>query len=397
MREHDGCLVPAHYGDAGAEYEAVRRGDGAGLFDLSSRGRVEVTGGEAVQFLNGMLTNDAAGLEEGAWMQAAFPNPQGRLLAAARVFRTVEGFILDTEAATYERVLKSLGRFALAGDFRVRDLTGETATVSVQGARAGEIVRTALGDEAARAARGRFTIAQFQGAHVASVRATHTAEDGFDLFVPASGAEALWRALVGAGARPAGSDALEVLRVEAGVPRYGVDAGEANVVTEVLDEAEAVSYTKGCYVGQEIIARIHWRGHVAKRLTGLLLEGDAETPSDSSAEIPSAREAEAPSAVDAEARSDGDAEAPPVAGAETFEGASLRAPVEGREVGRITSTVFSPRLGARVALAVVKYDFLQPGTELRVFRGEREVCAARVSALPLVRGSWHEEEARGET
>lgn len=388
MREQDGCLVPARYGDAGAEYEAVRRGDGAGLFDLSSRGRVEVTGGEAVQFLNGMLTNDVARLEEGAWMSAAFPNPQGRLLAAARVFRTSEGFILDTEAATYERVLKSLERFALAGDFRVRDLTKETATLSVQGARAREIVRAALGDEAARAARGRFAVAGFRGARVASVRATHTAEDGFDLFVSATDAEALWDALVAAGARPAGFDALEVLRVEAGVPRYGVDASEANVVTEVLDEAEAVSYTKGCYVGQEIIARIHWRGHVAKRLSGLLLEPDAETPSDGDAEtLPHG---------DAQAQSTGDAEAQSVAEAETSEGASLRAPVEGREVGRVTSAVFSPRLGARVALAVVKYDFLQPGTELRVFRGEREVCAARVSALPLVRGSWYAEGTRVE-
>src|SRR5881227_3519055 len=87
LREQDGCLVPAHYGDAGAEYEAVRGGAGAGVFDLSSRGRVEVSGGEAVQFLNGMLTNDVAVLGEGEWMSAAFPNPQGRLLAVARVFR----------------------------------------------------------------------------------------------------------------------------------------------------------------------------------------------------------------------------------------------------------------------------------------------------------------------
>src|ERR1044072_8758370 len=332
MREQDRCLVPAHYGDAGAEYEAVRGGACAGLFDLSSRGRVEVSGGEAVQFLNGMLTNDVAQLGEGEWMSAAFPNPQGRLVAAAGVFRTREGFILDTEAANPERVFKALERFTLAGHFRVRCLTEETAMLSVQGARAREFVRTVLGEEASKAARGRFTVAPFQGAQVASVRATHTAEDGFDLFVSASDAESLWRALAEAGARPAGFDALEVLRVEAGVPRYGVDASESNVVTEVLDEAESVSYTKGCYTGQEIIARIHWRGHVAKKLAGLLLDSDAE----------------APSGGDAATQWGGEAEA--------AQGASLRAPVEGREVGRIPSEVFSPRLDARVALAVVKYD-----------------------------------------
>src|ERR1044072_9427802 len=90
MRGQDVCLVPAHYVVTGAEYEAVRGGACAGLFDLSSRGRVEVSGGEAVQFLNGLLTNDVAQLGEGEWMSAAFPNPQGRLVAAARVFRTSE-------------------------------------------------------------------------------------------------------------------------------------------------------------------------------------------------------------------------------------------------------------------------------------------------------------------
>src|SRR5919107_1670957 len=137
--EREGCVVPASYGDAGAEYEAVR--GGAGLFDLSSRGRVEVSGGEAVMFLNGMLTNDVAKLEDGAWMHAAFPNPQGRLLAAARVLRDGARFVFDTEPATYAALLKLLERFTLAGDFRVRDLTPETALLSLQGARAAEVVR----------------------------------------------------------------------------------------------------------------------------------------------------------------------------------------------------------------------------------------------------------------
>jgi len=349
MREQDGCVVAAHYGDAGAEYESVRGGAGAGLFDLSSRGRVEVSGGEAVQFLNGMLTNDVAKLEDGAWMHAAFPNPQGRLLASVRVLRRGDTFLFDTEAATYERVLKYLERYTLAGDFRVRDVTNETALLTVQGARASELVRAALGDEALNVERGRVSAARLEGADVTLVRATHTAEDGFDLFVGAADARKLWDALTGAGARAAGFDALEVLRVEAGLPRYGVDSSDANVVLEVVDEGEAVSYTKGCYTGQEIIARIHWRGHVAKRLAGVIFARDAEPPADS----------------------------------------TVRSCAEGREVGRITSTVFSPRLRRQVALAVIRYDSLAPGTELKVFSGEQELCAAHVAGLPLVRGSWY--------
>lgn len=346
--EQDGCVVPASYGDAAAEYEAVR-GGGAGLFDLSARGRVEVSGAEAVMFLNGMLTNDVARLEEGAWMHAAFPNPQGRLVASTRILRRKGGFLFDTEAATYPSVLKHLGRFTLAGDFHVRDLTAETIMLSVQGARAAEFVGASLGAATAETARGRVTHATFNEGHVTVIRATHTSEDGFDLFVDASVAEAVWDALTASGARPAGHDALEVLRVEAGIPRYGLDASDANVVLEVVDEAEAVSYTKGCYAGQEIIARIHWRGHVAKRLAGVIFDRDAEPPRD----------------------------------------ARLRDCAEGREAGRITSNVFSPRLHARVALALVKYDFLAPGTELKLFSGDAEVCAAHVADLPLVRGSWY--------
>jgi folate-binding protein YgfZ len=355
LREQDGCVVAAAYGDARAEYEAVR-GGGAGLFDLSSRGRVEVSGAEAVQFLNGLLTNDVAKLEGGRWMRAAFPNPQGRLIASARVLRGGGAFLFDTEAATYERVLKYLERYTLAGDFRVRDLTTETALLSVQGAGAREFVGAVLGAESSDVARGRVANARFGGGDVTLVRATHTGEDGFDLFVGASDAGGLWRALVEAGARPAGFDALEVLRVEAGLPRYGVDASESNVVIEVVDEDEAVSYTKGCYTGQEIIARIHWRGHVAKRLAGVVFDRDAEPPADS----------------------------------------TLKTCADGREAGRITSTVFSPRLRRQVALAVIKYDSLAPGTELKVFAGEgHAVCAAHVAELPLVRGSWHAQGAEG--
>jgi folate-binding protein YgfZ len=357
LREEDGCVVAADFGDAGAEYEAVR-GGGAGLLDLSGRGRVEVSGAEAVQFLNGMLTNDVARLEEGAWMQAAFPNPQGRLLASVRVLRDGGRFLFDTEPATCAALLRLLERFTLAGDFRVRDLTGETALVSVQGARAAEVVGEVLGGEAARTPRGRVAVAPegWGEEPLRAVRATHTAEDGFDLFVDAEKAEYLWDALAAAGARPAGFDALEVLRVEAGIPRYGVDASDSNVVLEVVDEAEAVSYTKGCYAGQEIIARIHWRGHVAKRLAGVVFERDAEPPAES----------------------------------------RLRDCGEGREAGRITSNAYSPRLRRRVALALVKYDFLKPGTELKVFSGDAEVCAAHVAALPLVRGSWYAADAPGE-
>lgn len=347
MGEDDGWRLPVSYGDTAAEYRAVREG-GTGLIDLSSRGRIEVSGSEAVQFLNGLVTNDVKALEENAWMSAAFPNVQGRLIGEARILRLGDNrFLFDTEAATHERVLKTLERFTLAGDFRVKDLLDETALISVQGARAAEIIRAALGEEAACVERGRVCVKEWNNQQLQIIRATHTAEDGFDLFVAASAAAKLWDALASSGAQAVGTDALDILRIEAGVARYGVDMDETNVVLEAVPD-EAVSFTKGCYIGQEIIARIHWRGHVAKKLTGLSFEEQGETKRDD----------------------------------------KIRT-MDGKEIGRLTSVTFSPRLNRLVALGYVKYDYLAPGTQVRVISNETEL-AARVIELPHVRGSWYE-------
>jgi folate-binding protein YgfZ len=353
--ERDGWLLPSAYGDARAEYEAVRDAAGAGLFDLSARGRIEVSGAEAVQFLNGLITNDVKTLAPGLWMHAAFPNVQGRLLASVRVARTGEAsaFLIDTEPATHQKVFSLLERFTLAGDFRVKDVSAETAQFSLQGARAGAIIESVFGG-AARAQsvepqqQQNASVVHWRETHAVTIlHATHTCEDGYDLVCEQHAATDLWDALTKAGARACGFDAFEVLRVEAGEPRFGVDVTETNVVLEAGREDASVSYTKGCYIGQEIIARIHWRGHVAKRLAGLLLAD--------------ARELEA--------------------------GAKVRS-LDGKEIGRITSDVFSTQLNQRIALAILKYDYLQAGTPVSVVSGEEE-RAAQVAELPFVRGSWY--------
>jgi folate-binding protein YgfZ len=337
------------------EYAAVREG-GAGIIDLSARGRILVSGSEAVPFLNGLITNDMKTLAENNWMPAAFPNVQGRLIASVRVVRLHDQrtdrnvcptFLIDTEPATHERVLKTIERFTLAGDFHVTDKTNHTALLSVQGKKAARIVRSVLGEEAAELATNQALQTRAQQGNmtgdVTVMRATHTAEDGFDVIVNSDQAGAMWDALLSAGARPVGYDALEILRIEAGLPRYGPDMDETNVVTETaLDDA--VSYTKGCYVGQEIIARIKYRGHVAKKLSGLAF-AQAEK-------------------VDV--------------------GAVIKA-ADGKEVGRLTSVTYSPYLGSTIALGYLKYDYLEPGTNVKVISGTEEF-EARVTELPFVRG-----------
>lgn len=352
-------LLPASYGDTSAEYQAVREG-AAGLIDLSSRGRIRVSGSEAVMFLNGLITNDMKTLAANHWMAAAFPNVQGRLIAAVRVVRLEDDqtgkksspvFLLDTEPATHERLMKTIQRFTLAGDFHVDDITGTTALLSIQGLRAAEIVENVLGSEFKEIPRDGARETEWQQSSAIVVRATHTAEEGFDLIVGSEKAAALRDSLVAAGARPVGYEALETMRIEAGIGRYGQDMDETNVVSEAnLDDA--VSFSKGCYIGQEIIARIKYRGHVAKKLAGLLFEKTVAV--------------EAGAAI------------------KSMEGKST----DGKEIGRITSATSSPRLGVSIALGYVRYEHLTPGTSVKVVTSTAEVTAT-VHELPFIRGSWY--------
>ena len=323
-----------------SQYSAVRD-SGAGLIDLSSRGRILVSGSEAVMFLNGLVTNDMKTLAANSWMLAAFPNVQGRLLAVVRILNREDGFLVDTEAATHQKVVHLLDRFTLAGDFRVTDLTGQTSCYSIQGSESATIVRQVLAVESA-IDRSEVTTARFNQTGVTIIRATHSAEDGFDLFVDAGDAELLRQATINAGAEPVNHAMADVLRIEAGILCYGIDMDETTVVTETnLDDA--VSFTKGCYLGQEIIVRIRHRGHVARKITGIVFPDRV--------------------AIDD--------------GAKVFS-------LDDKEVGRITSTTFSPKLNRTIALAYVKYDYLAAGTEVKVLNRK-----GVVTELPFVRGSWY--------
>lgn len=321
----------------------------AGLIDLSARGRLLVSGSEAVMFLNGLITNDMKTLALNSWMPAVFPNVQGRLLAAVRVIHRDDGFLIDTESATRETVVKLLDRFTLAGDFRLGDLSEDTSQLSIQGAKAAAIVAAIFGETFANLGRDTVAGVDWQGKPVTIIRATHTAEDGFDLWVDSTVAETLRHAFIKAGAQPIGNDTIETLRVEAGIACYGIDMDETNVVTETnLDDA--VSFTKGCYIGQEIIARIKYRGHVAKKLTGLMFDGEIGVES----------------------------------------GAKILS-VDDKEIGRVTSVVFSPHLNRNIALGYVKYDYLEPGTSVRVDSAGAKFTA-EVAELPFIRGSWYQKQ-----
>jgi folate-binding protein YgfZ len=321
-------------------YAAVRDGS-AGLLDLSSQGRLLVSGSEAVQFLNGLITNDMKTLAVNSWMTAAFANVQGRLLAVVRVIHRDDGFVIDTESTTRETVAKLLERFTLAGDFHVAELSAEMTQMSIQGPAAAEILSAVVSEDLSGLSRSAVANVFWQNTPVTIIRYTHTAEDGFDLLLERAAGEKLRNALAGETSLVS-DEAFDILRLEAGIPRFGIDMDESNVVTETNLE-DAVSFTKGCYVGQEIIVRIKHRGHVAKKLTGIILEKNV-----------------------------------------TIENGAKILSTDDKDAGRVTSSTFSPRLDRAIALGYVKYDYLKAGTSVKM--GEH---LARVSELPFVRGSWY--------
>jgi tRNA-modifying protein YgfZ len=304
-------------------YRAAREGI---AFQTIDRGLIEVSGSEAEMFLSGLVTSDVKSLADGAWMWAAFPNAQGRLLALARILRLQDKFLFDTEQATYASVLQNLSRFTMAGDFRVRDLTSEFQFVTVRGPVARRL--NFYNDEPFA-----IKIGSDQAATVIALQGMRAV--GTDVFVSNTGLSGFVDQARGLGAVAVTPSDFELLRIEDGVPLYGIDMDETTIVPE-LGLENLISYNKGCYIGQEIIARIHFRGHVAKQLTGLVLSGDGQ------------------------------------------HGTELTS-TEGKNAGRITSTHYSPLLDKFIALAYVRYDYLKEGTELAVGH-----ATAVVTNLPFI-------------
>ena len=302
-KRNDYSLFVIHYFGMKAEtqideaYKRIRSG-GTGFIELP-RGLIAVWGKEAVQFLDGMITNDVKALADGSQMLAAFPNAQGRLLAVVRVVRHGDRFLVETEEATREKVFLNLFRFTYAGDFFAEDLSESYKYYEIFGSK-NDIP---FGED------------------------TISLESDFslDCFARPVDANALGLHLTNLGAVTISSDVYETLRIENGVPKFGVDMDETTIVPE-LGFPGMISYTKGCYIGQEIIARIHFRGHVAKQLTGLVSEPGAVATG-------------------------------------IVPGSELKT-TDGKNAGQVTSVTHSPEFDKTIALGYVRFDYLEEGTVL---------------------------------
>ena len=335
--ERGGWRLPARFGDDAAEYGTVR--SAAGWLDLADRTLLSVSGPDSGEWLQGMLSNDVKALGEGEGIAAAVLNIQGKILADVRVFRTGDAFLVDLDEPLAAGVLEHLDRYLIADEVEIADLSPGLAMLSIQGPRAEAALSGLLDAGSLPAGELCHGEVECAGIRLRVVRATHTGETGFDLVAPRDALPAL-AALPAARNIPwIGLEARETLRIEAGIPRYGVDMDADTLLLETcLDDS--VSFTKGCYLGQETVERIHSRGHVNRKLVGLeVRSGTVPDPGD------------------------------PLIG-------------EDRSIGRVTSVAASPRLRCPIALGYVHRDYTEPGSAVTIGHGDEKIPAV-VHSLPF--------------
>jgi tRNA-modifying protein YgfZ len=252
------------------QYRQLR--EECGLLDRSERGKLAVTGSEAAEYLQGQLTNDIEALEPSEGLYAALLDRKGHMQGDMRVLRPDEGpeLLLDTEPEALEAVRRHLGMYKIGRDVDVVDVTTERALLSLIGPRAVEIAGSAALPENHCE---EVTIAGTQ------VLAVGTAS-GIDLIFEAEARERVSDALLAAGGAEVSPEAVEILRIEAGRPRFGAEMGTATMPAEAGIVEQAVSFTKGCYIGQETVARLHYKGKPNRHLRGLKLSGTGAQPGD---------------------------------------------------------------------------------------------------------------------
>jgi folate-binding protein YgfZ len=335
-----------------AAYVAAR--ESAAVFDRPGRGRIAVAGDDRRSYLHAMLTNDILSLAAGTGCYAAYLTPQGRLIADMTVLELGDVILLDLERQATSEVLTRLAQYVFSEDVRFGDLSEAFAGLTVVGPAAAAVtaaVVTQAGGAALDAGElngwpaFRNLRGSFRGEVVVVARSDEIGVPAFDLLVERPRLQDLGAALASAGAVPGAAADWDTLRVEAGRPAFGIDMDSSTIPLEAGIERRAISFTKGCYPGQEVIVRVVRRGHgrIARKLVGLEMAG-----------------ADTPAAGDGVRSGD-------------------------REAGRVTSAVFSPRVGGPIALAMVARDFFSPATALSVVHGGREI-PARVVDLPFVRG-----------
>ncbi len=340
--EHLGWEVPGCYSGVPSEHQALHQG--VGLIDLSHRQRVLLSGRDRKTWLNGQCTQNVLTLEDFHLRYATIISPQGQMVADVRIIALPDALLLDLPAGTTAPMAEYLERYLIMERADVEDISEGWAHISAQGPLAAQAAALVLTDEIADLPLWTGITSTFELGPLHVFRISRCGEDGFEFFVPTAAATSLWTALCVSrpelAVQSVGKRALNVRRVEAGVPWWGSELDGTIVPLEARLE-HAIDYNKGCYVGQEIIARIHARGHVNNQLAGFFFEGDT----------------------------------PPPKGSEIHH--------EGKKVGRTTSAVHSLTLDRGIGLGFLRRELQEPGTEVTAMTEAGEIPLT-VAALPFV-------------
>ncbi len=340
---HDGGDEPADYGDAAAEYRAAL--EHAALFRLPRATKIELRGADRARFLHGLCTNDVKGLPAGRACEAFITTVQAKILAAVRIAATTQSLTVDTVPGMAAVLLAHLDRYLITEKVELGDRTADFADLVVAGPAAFGVLSGLAADLPELGDAALADPVDVAGGPCRVLRWDALGVPTYELRVSALAAEEVWKTMRdagrAAGLRPAGRTARDTLRVEAGTPEYGVDIDATNFPQEIGRDERAISYTTGCYLGQETVARIHALGHVNRLLVGIAMPGLREAPP---------------------------------------RGSALSS--DGKTIGRLTSAVFSPALGCVVGLGYVARGREKPGTAVAVATPDGPVSAT-VRSLPL--------------
>ena len=345
------CELPATFGEVEAEYAAIRRG--AGLLDSPHRGTLRLTGDDRLDFLNRMVTQELKDLVPGAAREAFWLNRTGRIEADLLLIELGDELLIDVDICQAARTIQTLGEFIFTEDVHIADCSGDCHHIAVHGKAAQQVIANATGEGVFALPPLAAKHAHINGVDAVIVRRGQTGDMGLELIVPYDRAETVWDALlktdesIGGGrrrVRPVGWYAYNIARIEAGTPLMNIDFGATNLPHETGIIDRRISFTKGCFLGQEVVARIESQGRPRRRLVGLHMRGE---------ELP-------------------------IAGAMVYQKTESGA---GEPVGIVTSSTISPMLGARpVAFAMIRAAAAQAGAAV-LAGAEGELAEAIVGPL----------------
>jgi folate-binding protein YgfZ len=274
--EQSGVTTALDFGDARAEFQALL--SGCGLYDLSWRAKIAVTGGDRVRWLNGMATNNVRDLAPGHGVYAFLLNAQGRIQADLYVFQRGDSLLVDTERAQRDKILQLFDHYIIADDVEIADISDKLTALGLTGPESRNVLdRAGIAVPDLALAHMQFADVVWRQKTVTLLRSGEEVRESWQIWIAPEHVSELWEALLKAGARPTGTTALNLFRISRGIPQFGADIRERDLPQET-GQTRALNFTKGCYLGQEIVERIRSRGAVHRQFTAFAVDGTLPEP-----------------------------------------------------------------------------------------------------------------------